>query len=144
MPIRPHLLTTVLRSVTPPIRSKSTTSIQSNLRCQFGPPNPIVCIRSKRGYSATKYDVSSANLPKSLQPQFSQKYDQKKMRNKDAKTRKTVRRVWRGVLVDPSLGAKRALAPEMGCKRGQRPHDPVYGRSGRLGQFHFRAHLHVL
>ena len=45
-------------------------------------PNRILPVRSERGYSATNYDQSSAIRTKSVRSQFGQKYDQKKVRNR--------------------------------------------------------------
>jgi hypothetical protein len=53
----------------------------AKLRPQFGLANPVVRVRSKRGYSATNYDVNPAARPESLRCQLGEKYDQKKVRN---------------------------------------------------------------
>jgi len=44
-------------------------------------PSPVVALRSKRGYSATKCDASMAKAQKILRRQFGHSYDQKKVRN---------------------------------------------------------------
>jgi hypothetical protein len=49
----------------------------------------VVAVRSERGYSATKYDASPANRPKSLRRQFEQKYDVKKVRNSQPRNSST-------------------------------------------------------
>ena len=76
--------------------------------------NPVVLVRSKRGYSATKYDASAGKLPKTLRRQFSQKYDAKKVRNTFS-TADVVILGWRlGLLADKlqenDLAAVRALS----------------------------------
>jgi len=43
--------------------------------------DPVVAVRSERGFSATNYDASVANPKKTLRRQFGQKYDVKKVRN---------------------------------------------------------------
>jgi hypothetical protein len=42
-------------------------------------------VRSKHGYSATKYDASVVGSPKTLRHQFGEKYDAKKVRNTSSK-----------------------------------------------------------
>ena len=44
-------------------------------------PRPVITLRPKHGYSATKYDASVATLPKIVRRQFGGSYDQKKVRN---------------------------------------------------------------
>ena len=47
----------------------------------FKTPRPVITLRPKHGYSATKYDASVAKLPKIVRRQFDRSYDQKKVRN---------------------------------------------------------------
>jgi hypothetical protein len=42
----------------------------------------IIALRPERGYSATNYDGSPARLLETLRRQFEQKYDLKKVRNR--------------------------------------------------------------
>jgi hypothetical protein len=42
-------------------------------------------MRSKHGYSATKYEASPAKTPETWRHQFGLSYDVKKIRNKNAK-----------------------------------------------------------
>jgi hypothetical protein len=45
---------------------------------------PVITLRSKHGYSATKYEASPVESPKTLQRQSGRSYGQKKVRNREA------------------------------------------------------------
>ena len=42
---------------------------------------PVITLRPKHGYSATKYDANAVKSPKTLRRQSGRSYDQKKVRN---------------------------------------------------------------
>ena len=42
---------------------------------------PVITLRPKHGYSATKYDAKAVKSPKTLRRQSGRSYDQKKVRN---------------------------------------------------------------
>jgi hypothetical protein len=61
-----------------------TTAVRSRIpetRQPLKTLRPVITLRSKHGYSVTKYDASAAKSPKILRRQFGRSYDQKKVRN---------------------------------------------------------------
>jgi hypothetical protein len=67
---------------------KSCDLTLENLRPQIEPTRQLwdlsyrIVLRPERGYLETTYDDKLVRLPKSLRPQFGQKYDAKKVRNR--------------------------------------------------------------
>jgi len=64
------------RSLTMPVRLKTLRPLEKTEMTAR-----IITVRSERGYSATNYDASAANLQKSLRCQIGLFYDVKKVRN---------------------------------------------------------------
>jgi hypothetical protein len=53
---------------------------------QFKTLRPVITLRPKHGYSATKYDASAAKTQKTLRRQFGHSYEVKKVRNTSSRS----------------------------------------------------------
>jgi hypothetical protein len=80
-----HSLFVCLHGLTPLQKPPFTTAVRSKIPepgNHFKTRRPVVTLRPKHGYSATKYDPSAVKPSKILRRQFGRSYDQKKVRNK--------------------------------------------------------------